>query len=122
MDFPFRNYTSKELLSEFNKLRHQPNLELKRSRVGYKCSNAFFQYERMLASSMSKVNGVDFWRTNKKYIKAYCKKGGSKDLFNAIQFLNHIPAQFTPSIAAYIYGFSALKTSLIRSRVGAIDV
>lgn len=42
----FRKYTEDELLAEFYKLSNSP-IELKRKNIGYKCSNAFFQHERM---------------------------------------------------------------------------
>jgi hypothetical protein len=102
MDFPFREYRDDELTEEFLRLRNA-RLELKRSNVGYKCSNAFFQEERMNSSSLTKLNGLDFWRANKEYIKEYARSKNRTDLFTVIQFLNHIPSQFPPSVAAYLY-------------------
>ena len=106
MDFPFREYSDEELLQEFDRMRlykfDSPG-SLKRARLGYKCSNAFFQKERMDSSSLSKVSGLQYWEENKEYIRAYSKKAGKTDLFSAVQFLNHIPAQFPPIVAACFY-------------------
>lgn len=103
MDFPYREYNDADLLEEFFKLRYREYNELKRGRTGYKCSNAFFQRERMLSSSLSKLSGVEFWSQNKRYVKNYYKRGGASDMFGAVQFLNHIPSQFPPTVAAYVY-------------------
>jgi len=105
MKFPFRIYSAQELQNEYERLRCQPEFELKRTLLGYKCSNAFFQKERMQASSLTKLSGVKYWKKNESYIIDYCKNSGKKDLFNAVQFLNHTPAQFPPSVAAYIYSY-----------------
>lgn len=112
MRFPFRKYSKKELLHEYERLRNVNVFELKRSTLGYKCSNAFFQKERMQSSSLTKLSGIEYWKKHKEYVIEYCKNTNKKDVFNAIQFLNHIPSQFPPMIAAYMYKLFKATTVL----------
>ena len=73
--FPFRKYSVDELLEEYQKLRdYKPEKTLRRKNIGYKCSNAFFQYERMNTSSQSNLSNVDYWKTHKNKILNYQKK------------------------------------------------
>ena len=113
--FPYRKYSKQELLEEYEKLRmYYPDNTLRRKNTGYKCSNAFFQYERMNTASRRHLNNIDFWEKNKKLIIQYRKsltlKYRNQDLFGIIQFLNHPPAQFPPNIAIDLYDkFKATK-------------
>jgi len=90
-DFPYRKYSMDELLEEYEKLRdYQPDKTLRRKNIGYKCSNAFFQYERMNTPSGKHFTNIEFWKNNKKSIIKYQKKSEKNmDLFGTIQFLNY---------------------------------
>lgn len=99
----FRKYTKSELLEEFEKLRSN-TLTLKRSNVGYKCSNKFFQKERFNCSSWNHVTTVEYWKKNKDRLEEMSKKY-NRDIFGIIQFMNHTPSQFPPNIAQYLYKF-----------------
>jgi len=110
--FPFRKYSIDELLEEYEKLRnYQPEKKIRRKNIGYKCSNAFFQYERMYTSSQSNLSNVDYWKKHKNKILKYQKKSDKNmDLFGTIQYMNHPPAQFAPNIAIDLYTkFKATK-------------
>lgn len=102
--FPFRIYEPDNLLDEFRKLRVE-NATVT-SRRGYKCSNAFFQYERMRTPTHKHKSCVEYWRMDNKreYIHKYRKKNKyTHDIYRDIQFLFHPPAQFSPMIAKYMY-------------------
>lgn len=104
-DFPYREYSEDELMDEYEKLiEYQPSKTLQRRNIGYKCSNAFFQYERMNTASNNHLTNVDYWDSNKTKILKYHKQLNRKqDLFTTIHFLNHPPAQFPPNIAIDLY-------------------
>jgi hypothetical protein len=109
MNFPFREYNVDDLIQEYDKLvkfstTQMPNInKLHRGRIGFKCSNAFFQFERMNIPSQSKVSCIDFWDKNREKIIKYYNKQTEKDMFGIIQFMNHPPSQFPPSIAIQVY-------------------
>lgn len=106
MEFPFRIYTDDVLLNDYNRLKNYSKdccKELVKSKIGYKCSNAFFQYERLNTPSQKKKSAVDNWYANTNKILTYCAKHPQKDLFGNIQFLYHPPAQFPPGVATQIY-------------------
>ena len=103
-DFPYRKYSIDELLEEYEKLRnYQPDKTLRRKNIGYKCSNAFFQYERMNTSSQSNLTNIEYWKIHKKRVLQYQKSDKNRDLFGTMQYMNHPPAQFAPNIAIDIY-------------------
>jgi DNA modification methylase len=110
MSFPWRKYTKEELLEDYNNLRK--NIEntkkitfpLNQSNIGRKCSNFFFQYERMKTRSQNKISCYDFWYKKKSIIENY-HKSRSGDLFSTINFLNHCPSQFPPFVAGQIYKY-----------------
>lgn len=104
-DFPYREYSEHDLMDEYEKLiEYEPSKTLRRKNIGYKCSNAFFQYERMNTSSTNHLTNVEYWNSNKKKILEYHKQLNRKqDLFRVIQFLNHPPAQFPPNVAIDLY-------------------
>lgn len=110
-DFPYRKYSIDELLEEYEKLRnYQPDKTLRRKNIGYKCSNAFFQYERMNTPSQSNLTNVEYWKIHKKRVLQYKKMDKNRDLFGTIQYMNHPPAQFPPNIAIDLYyKFKATK-------------
>lgn len=110
-DFPYRKYSVDELLEEYEKLRnYQPDKTLRRKNIGYKCSNAFFQYERMNTPSQSNLTNVEYWRIHKKRVLQYQKMDKNRDLFGTVQYMNHPPAQFPPNVAIDLYHkFKATK-------------
>lgn len=110
--FPYRKYSIDELLEEYEKLRdYQPDKTLRRKNIGYKCSNAFFQYERMNTPSQSNLSNIEYWKIHKSRVLKYQKKSDKNmDLFGTIQYMNHAPAQFAPNIAVDLYSkFKATK-------------
>jgi hypothetical protein len=110
-DYPFRQYTTFELLEEFKKLQEYiPTGKLTRRRLGYKCSNAFFQYERMNTPSKSNLSNIEFWKKFKQKILQYNLKE-ERDLFHTIQFMNHPPSQFPPTVALELY--AKFKASIV---------
>lgn len=111
-DFPYRKYSVDELLEEYEKLRnYQPDKTLRRKNIGYKCSNAFFQYERMNTPAGRRISNIDYWVKNKtNLIKYYKQLKDKRDIYGIIQFLNHSPAQFPLNISIDIYSrFKATK-------------
>jgi DNA modification methylase len=117
--FPWRKHNKTELMEDYNNLKK--NIEnVKKSstilnkNVGRKCSNVFFQYERMKTRSQNKISCYDFWNKKKsttiaKYMKT---KSNSNDVFAAINFLNHCPSQFPPFTACQIYKYFNAKKVL----------
>jgi hypothetical protein len=104
-DFPYREYFEYELMEEFEKLSaYRPERKLRKRNLGYKCSNAFFQYERMHTPAGRRISNLEYWQVNKKSVIAYHQQYQNKqDLYGIIQFLNHSPAQFPPNIAIQLY-------------------
>ena len=116
MDFPWRKYNKRELYDDYDKLKLslekiKPTLNLKYSRIGFKTSNKFFQFERLKTPSQGKISCYDFWKKNKTKIIEYSKNNNhSNDLFANIVFMNHPSSQFPPFIAGQIYKyFNATK-------------
>ena len=110
--FPWRKYTSKELINEFlrlgKKIEEQITFPLKRSYIGYLCSNYFFQKQRLSTSKHKCMSSVEYWKkkspTEKKRIRHYSANHNGDD-FRGIVSLSHTPAQF-PVVAAgklYLY-------------------
>lgn len=116
MKYPFKKYLKKDLINEYNILKNKlneynPNKNIKYSRIGLKCSNNFFQYERIKTPSQGKISCYDYWKKNyKKVIEYHNKSNSNSDLFATIIFLNHGPSQFPTFIAGQIYKkFNASK-------------
>lgn len=112
--FPFREYDNDALLDEFRKLQnYRPKYpeggKLSKNNVGYKCSNKFFQEERMNTPTWNHDTNIEFWKKNKQKIKKYHRRSPSKDLFGTIQFMNHPPSQFPPNIAIELYSYFGAK-------------
>jgi tRNA1(Val) A37 N6-methylase TrmN6 len=111
--FPWRKQNKKELLYEYANLKDRLlNISkasegpvLKYIRVGMKCSNIFFQKERLKTRSQNKISCFDFWKLNKEKIVKYNSKNKSHDLFTTIVFMNHAPSQFPPMTAGMIYKY-----------------
>jgi DNA modification methylase len=117
-DFPWRIHTSTELMNEYNKLKYKLNsvkitFPIPYSRIGYKCSNFFFQFERLRTNSLYNPSCFNYWKTNKQQIIKYNKLVRNKtshDLLASIIFLKHAPSQFPPFIAGQVYKyFNATK-------------
>lgn len=116
-DFPWRKHTKDELINEYEKLKNKLNntdiiFPIPYSRIGYKCSNNFFQYERIKTPSQGKKSCFDFWQTNKEKIEKNNKLTSSHDLFTTIVFMNHAPSQFPIFIAGQIYKYFKTKKVL----------
>lgn len=120
VDFPWRNHSKKELLDEFTKLKNKINNDeisiknLKSSRVGLKCSNYFFQYERLKTPTHgNKKSCHDLWKDNKNKIIEYVEKNELKyDLFTTICFLKNPSSQFPIYVACQIYKYFNAKNVL----------
>lgn len=117
-NFPWRKYTKKELLDEYDKLKTTINKKKQTkifyySRIGLLCSNYFFQYERLNTPSQGKISCIEFWKKNKNKIIKYNKQPHIKnDLFSNIVFLNHAPSQFCILVAMQLYKYFKPKKIL----------
>lgn len=111
IDFPWREYNDKDLLKCFQNLKKKINKQsivfpLKFSYVGYKCTDAFFQKERLSVASDTNVSCVDYWNKHKKnIIKYYENPSNTKDLFATIVYMRRAPSHFSPCISALIYKY-----------------
>jgi len=120
-DFPFRKHTKEELLQEYEKMKDKlTSIEtitfpIPYSRIGYKCSNNFFQYERMKTPSWNNIDCYNFWFKKKEKIIEFHesrKHLNSRDLMATTIFMKHAPAQFPPFIAGIIYKYFDAKKVL----------
>lgn len=100
----FRKYSEVELFEEYQKLKqYKPNIHsFKKNKLGYKCSNNFFQYERLNTSSTNKENSIEYWNKNQDKLIHMSKKY-KRDIHGILQFMNHTPSQFPPNIAISVY-------------------
>ena len=118
--FPWRKYSKKELFDEYYKLKnklHETDVDLKHlksSRAGLKCSNYFFQYERVKTPTHGNHKSCfDIWNEDEKKIKDYVKKNDLQyDLFTAVCFLKNPSSQFPIFVAGQIYKYFNAKNSL----------
>ena len=77
-DFPWRKYKKEELLKAFKnltkKITKSPiQFPIKFSYMGYKCTDAFFQKERLHTSSDTNISCIEYWNRNKQKILLYQK-------------------------------------------------
>jgi hypothetical protein len=107
--FPWRTYTKKELDDDFQKLRDRilddpitPSTPIKRPLVGYKCTNAFFQKERLRVRSQNKPSAIDYWKKNHKYVTRY---NSNNDMFGRVVFLSFAPSEFSAYAAGGVYAY-----------------
>ena len=118
-DFPWRKYTNEELDLEYERIKKKLKIKritfpIKFSCIGYKCTNVFFQYERMnTIGRCNTVNpidtSIDCWEKNRKKIQEYAKKM-NKDMFSALNYYARSPCQFQIILAGKIYKhFKATK-------------
>jgi DNA modification methylase len=113
MSFPWRKENKKDLLKEYKKLsdrldninEYKVKFPIQYLRTGMKCSNYFFQKERIKTKSQNKISCYDYWFEKKDKIIKYNKKNKSHDLFTTIVFLNHAPSQFPLMTAGIIYKY-----------------
>jgi len=104
--FPWRKYTNTELRDDFEnlckRLTDKPSLTIKRPNVGYKCTNAFFQKERMRVRAQNKPSAIDYWKRNHEYVQNY---QSNNDLFGRVVFLSFAPSEFNAYVAGMIYTY-----------------
>ena len=107
--FPWRTYTKKELDDDFQKLRRRilddpitPSTPIKRPLVGYKCTNAFFQKERLRVRSQNKPSAIDYWKKNYRYVTRY---NSNNDMFGRVVFLSFAPSEFSAYAAGAVYAY-----------------
>jgi 16S rRNA G966 N2-methylase RsmD len=115
MDFPWRVYTEEEIQKEYlnlqKKLKNKFTPPLSTSRIGYKCTDKFFQKQRLNTPSDTNISCVKYWCKKKEKIIEYQQKQKyKKDLFGTIVFMKKAPSHFSPYIAGCIYKyFNATK-------------
>ena len=107
--FPWRKYTTEELDDDFQKLRQRilddpitPSTPIKRPLVGYKCTNAFFQKERLRVRSQNKPSAIDYWKKNHRYVTRY---NSNNDMFGRVVFLSFAPSEFSAYAAGAVYAY-----------------
>lgn len=108
--FPWRQHTKEELLTEYTRLQ----VKLKTDKiggnvtitpfsvVGYKCSNEFFQYERMNTPGFNRPSSIEYWLKNKENIIKFSNSQG-RDYFSTVNYFNHAPSQFPVVTAGLVY-------------------
>lgn len=106
--FPWRRYPMSELLLEYEKLRTKKNcrilVPMKFSQIGYKCTNQYFQYERMSTPCIRRDSATVYWVKNKDYITNYDHKTKG-DYFRLVNFLSRAPSQFPLFTALQLYKY-----------------
>jgi hypothetical protein len=107
--FPWRKYTTEELDDDFQRLRQRildepitPSTPIKRPLVGYKCTNAFFQKERLRVRSQNKPSAIDYWKKNYRYVTRY---NSNNDMFGRVVFLSFAPSEFSAYAAGAMYAY-----------------
>lgn len=106
--FPWRTYTKKELADDFQKLQDRiattdnRTLLISRPLVGYKCTNAFFQKERLRVRSQNKPSAIDYWKKNHAYVTRY---NSNNDMFGRVVFLSFAPSEFSAYAAGVVYSY-----------------
>ncbi len=107
-EFPWRTYTKEELINELSRLSRIANTRapepLPFSVTGYKCSNFFFQTERMATPGRggTRSSTIEFWYEQQERIIEYSIRN-ERDFFSTLNFMNHAPSQFPPVTAGRIY-------------------
>jgi 16S rRNA G966 N2-methylase RsmD len=111
---PWRVYTTKELQNEYTRLQLKLKETIKCldpipfSAIGCKCTNFFFQYERLNTPSIWKTSSVEYWKINKHKVKLFNKN--KNDLYNTLNLYNRTPGQFQVLTAGKMYKyFNATK-------------
>ena len=116
MDFPWRIYKKDEILLEFKRLKTHIRKEIvfpiPFSTIGFKCTNFYFQYERMKTPRCDRqLSTINFWLNNKSKVMKIIKsdKYKNRDLFSTLNFLNHTPSHFPIVTAGKIYKYFNAK-------------
>lgn len=113
--FPWRKYSEKELIHEFHRLTQKitkpTKFPLPFSTIGFKFSNAFFQYERMNTPGIGRPSTIQYWKKNYLNVIKFSKKV-NRDLFSTLNYFNHAPSQFPIVTAGKIYKYFGAKKIL----------
>jgi len=111
-DFPWREYKSDELEAEFIRLKKKitkpTKFPLSFSTIGFKCTNAFFQYERMNTGGIGRPSTIQYWNKNYENVIKFSNKV-NRDLFSTLNYFNHAPSQFPIVTASKIYKYFGAK-------------
>ena len=114
-DFPWRIYTKSEIENDFLKIKtklknENIDIPIKGSFLGYKCTDLFFQYERLNTCSDTNVSCVEYWKARKdKIIEYHSTQKTKKDLFGTIVFMKRAPSHFSPYAAGIVYKYFNAK-------------
>lgn len=104
--FPWRKHTNEELMHEFEKLKTKISKQIKFpilfSTIGFKCTNIFFQYERMNTEGINKPSTIQYWEKNKDNVIKFSKRV-NRDIFSTLNYFNHSPSQFPIVTASLLY-------------------
>ena len=118
-DFPWRIYIDDELYREYNRLKTKV-ISLKEdkisfpiyfSSIGFKCTNCFFQYERMNTPGIGRPSTIDYWKKSKERIINFSRQQ-KRDYFSTCNYFNHTPSQFPIVTAAKIFNYFGAKKIL----------
>ena len=109
VDFPWRKHTNNELLKEYDRVKNKLkklkiNFPLLYSKIGFKCSNIFFQYERMNTPGFNRGSTIEYWNKKKSIVTKFSEKQ-NRDIFSTLNFFNHSPSQFPTITAGQIYKY-----------------
>ena len=108
MEFEFRKYNHQELIDEYNKLKKrirniQLSEPLKPFKIGYLCSNYFFQYERLATRCKeNKFSPLEYWNKSYERIITFSKKHNNS-VYSTLNYFSHAPSQFPPLTACLVY-------------------
>lgn len=111
LDFPWRTYTEEELYKEYERLKTKIISEcvskdkyIPFSTIGFKCTNCFFQYERMNTPGIGRPSTIDYWKKSRKTVVKFSNRE-NRDYFSTLNYFNHTPSQFPIVSAAKIYKY-----------------
>jgi 16S rRNA G966 N2-methylase RsmD len=117
IDFPWRQYSNDSILNDYKKLQKKLQdsvvFPVKISHIGYKCTDCFFQKQRLNACTRANVSCIEYWEKQHEKILAYYKSQKvKKDLFGTIVFMKRAPAHFSPYVAGMIYKYFSASSVL----------
>lgn len=111
-NFPWRIYTTEELTKEYERLKIKLKTDIKFpipfSTIGFKCSNCFFQYERMNTPGIGRPSTINYWNKAQDTVIKFSNKE-NRDYFSTLNYFNHTPSQFPIVTAAKIYEYFNVK-------------
>ena len=116
--FPWRIYDQESLNIEYIRLqkkfiKESIKVPLKISRIGYKCTDNFFQKQRLSTISDTNISCLDFWKKSQdKILQYYSNNKYKKDLFGIIVFMKRAPSHFSPYVAGIVYRYFNANTIL----------